>query len=311
MMIDVVKNRRQAEIVGHIDFSDHDVQVQIVSDVDVTGEAGTTVVDENKRKKFARNEEELYKMMTKFCEELLPEFEKISVSTLREYIYQFMEKYLGLSRSKAARVILYHRNRDKFKDIIRKAIEKYLGIIKKRKEEAKKRAFKTYQWEVPESREYNEETNRAVTEVKNHALMPFVRLKSASRPELHFEEYLENYADCIDWWYKNGNEGRQHYAISYTATNGKQGLFYIDFVIRMKNGQIFLFDTKSMGNCDPEVVNKHNALMDYMADEANAHLHLNGGIIIEKDGLWKYPTTKIENTDDLTNWETFFPDHYK
>ena len=79
-LTDIARNREQAERIDHIDFSNHGVQVQIVSDVEVTGEAGTTLVDENKIKKFARNQEELNKMMTEFCEKLLTGFEKISVT---------------------------------------------------------------------------------------------------------------------------------------------------------------------------------------------------------------------------------------
>lgn len=309
-LTDIARNRKQAEQIDHIDFSNHGVQVQIVSDVEVTGEAGTTVVDENKIKKFARNQEELNKMMTKFCEDLLPEFEKISVTTLRGYLFQLMEEYLGFFETEAPRIILYYRNRDKFKDIIRCAVEKYLKRINKRREEAKKRAFKTYKWEVPESMEYNETANHVVPEIKNHALMPFIQQNKASMQEQHFEEFLENNKDSIDWWYKNGDEGKQHYAIPYTKMGDTQGLFYVDFVIRMKNGQIFLFDTKSIGS-DMEAPNKHNALIDYMASEDNAQLHLKGGVIIEDNGLWKYSPMKIENTNDLTNWETFFPDNYK
>jgi type III restriction enzyme len=44
-------------------------------------------------------------------------------------------------------------------------------------------------------------------------------------------------AEYIDWWYKNGDEGKQHYSICYTNVDGGQALFYVDFVIRMKNGQ--------------------------------------------------------------------------
>ena len=307
---DIVRNRKQAEQIDHVDFNMHNVQVNIVSDLDITGEAGTTLIEENKRKKFARNQEELNKMMTEFCENLLPGFEKISVTTLRGYLFQLMEEYLGFVETEAVKIINYKKNKDKFKSIIGKAVSEYVKIINARKEEAKKRAFKTYQWEVPEAREYNETANSVVPEVKNHALMPFIRLNNASSPERIFEEFLENHSDCIDWWYKNGDEGRQHYAITYTKTDGTKAPFYVDFVIRMKNGQIFLFDTKSVeGNT--EATNKHNALIDYMADEGNARLHLKGGIIIEDNGLWKYSLVKIENTNDLADWETFFPDNYK
>ena len=310
LLYDAARNREQAERVDHIDFNNHGVQVQIVSDVEVTGEAGTTVVDGNKIKKFARNQEELNKMMTDFCEKLLTGFEKISVTTLRGYLFQLMEDYLGFFETEAPRVILYYRNRPKFEDIIRRAIDKYLKLINKRREEAKKRALKTYQWEVPESREYNEAANQVVPGIKNHALMPFIQLKKASSPEQHFETFLEDYSDSIDWWYKNGDEGKQHYAVPYMTMGGTQGLFYVDFVIRMKNGQIFLFDTKSVGS-DMEAPNKHNALIDYLESEENAQKHLKGGVIIEDHGLWKYAPMKIENTHDLTNWETFFPDNYK
>ncbi len=309
-LTDIARNREQAKRIDHVDFNLHNVQVNIVSNVDITGEAGTTLIEESKRKKFARNQEELNKMMTEFCESLLPGFEKISVTTLRGYLFQLMEDYLGFFETEAVKVINYNLNKDKFRAIIENAVNKYVKIINKRREEAKKRALKTYQWEVPESREYNEATNQVVTEVKNHALMPFIRLNGAYSPELHFEEFLENHPDCIDWWYKNGDEGKQHYAIPYTKMDGVQGLFYVDFVIRMKNGQVFLFDTKSVG-CNMDAPNKHNALIDYMNSAANAQLHLKGGIIIEDKGLWKYAPMKIENTNDLTNWETFFPDNYK
>ena len=307
---DISRNRKQAEQIDHVDFHLHNVQVNIVSDVDITGEAGTTLIEENKRKKFARNQEELNRMMTEFCEDLLPGFEKISVTTLRGYLFRLMEEYLGFFETEAVRIINYNKNKDRFKSIIGNAVKRYVKIIDERREEAKKRAFKTYQWEVPEAREYNEAANHVVPEVKKHALLPFVRLNNAFKPERDFEDFLENHPDSIDWWYKNGDEGKQHYAISYTTKDGIKAPFYVDFVIRMRNGQIFLFDTKSIGG-DTEAINKHNALIDYMAREDNSRLHLKGGVIIEDNGLWKYPPMKIGTTNDLTNWETFFPDNYK
>ena len=310
LLTDYARNRNLATQIDQIDFGHHDVQVQVVSDVDVTGEATTTVVDGDKRKKFAKTREELDEMMTEFCEDLLPAFEKVSVATLRGYVFQWMEKLLGIAEADAPRIILYYRNKDKFKNIIGHAIANYLEKIGQRREERRKRAFATCLWEVPASMEYNETTNHVVDETTNHALLPFVRQNKASATEQRFEAFLETYSDSIDWWYKNGDEGKQHYAISYATTAGTQGLFYVDFVMRMKNGQIFLFDTKSCGS-DAEAPNKHNALADYMASETNAQLRLKGGIIIEEGGLWKYPPAKIENTTDLSGWETFFPDNYK
>ena len=142
-------------------------------------------------------------------------------------------------------------------------------------------------------------------------MLPFIQLKQCSSPEKRFESFLEENKDYIDWWYKNGDEGKQHYSISYSASNASQQLFYIDFVIRMKNGQVFLFDTKSE-NSDIEAPNKHNALIDYINSPANKDLHLLGGVLIEEGNNWYYAPFKIENTRDVikNNWDAFHPNNY-
>ena len=77
----------------------------------------------------------------------------------------------------------------------------------------------------------------------------------------------------------------------------------------MKNGQLFLFDTKTEGS-DPEAVNKHNALIDYISEENKAGKNLKGGVIIGSDENWRYSPFKIENTTDTVNWESFYPSDY-
>lgn len=309
---DIAKNRNQAERIDSIDFGNHGVQIQLVSDVEVTGEAGTTLLDEKNKIKYSKNQAELLLMFNEFCAKMLSGFEKISITSLRGYIYQLMEEYLGFLETDTPRIILYYRNKSHFEEIIRHAIAKYIIKINTRRKEAKQRSYKEYTWEVPEVREYNESTNHEVPEVKNHALMPFIQLKSCSSPEKRFEEFLEEHNDCIDWWYKNGDEGKQHYSISYTGLDESLQLFYIDFVIRMKNGQIFLFDTKSQQS-DMEAPNKHNSFVDYINSPSNENLHLLGGVIIEEGNNWYWAPFKIEDTKDpiANNWNAFHPDNYK
>lgn len=50
----------------------------------------------------------------------------------------------------------------------------------------------------------------------------------------------------------------------------------------MKNGKIFLFDTKSSGS-DTEAPNKHNALIEYIKQHSTKEQPLEGGIIIKTD----------------------------
>lgn len=310
-LIDTAKNRIQAERIDNIDFGNHGIQIQLVSDVEVTGEAGTTLLEEKNQVKYAKNQAELLMMFNDFCAKILTGFEKISITTLRGYIYQLMEEYLGFLETDTPRIILYYKNKNHFEEVIRCAVSKYLVKINNRRKEAKQRSFKDYTWEVPEVREYNDNSNQEIPEVKNHALLPFIQLKQCSSPEKRFESFLEENKDYIDWWYKNGDEGKQHYSISYSASNASQQLFYIDFVIRMKNGQVFLFDTKSE-NSDIEAPNKHNALIDYINSPANKDLHLLGGVLIEEGNNWYYAPFKIENTRDVikNNWDAFHPNNY-
>ena len=193
-----------------------------------------------------------------------------------------------------------------------KALARYSNILEQRKKEANERSFEAYGWEVPEDRIYTDENHVIKDTVKDHALLPFVELRTASTPEREFAAFLESNRESIDWWYKNGDKGREHYAIEYTNSQGKKALFYVDFVIRMKNGQIFLFDTKTE-NSDPEAPQKHNALLAYMQNEENVSKHLQGGVIVhdtDHSGNWLYSQQPIETIYDVRGWEAFLPDRY-
>lgn len=211
--------------------------------------------------------------------------------------------YFGIFDTDAKKVVLYYDNRPKFDRLLDTALETYA----RKRERAKKRSaaareLKQYNWEIPEERVYDSETNHIET-ANNHALLPFVQLNEASNPEKEFVKYLEEHSQWIDWWYKNGDKGKQHYAIAY----GKS-LFYIDFVIRMKNGHVYLFDTKSAGS-DVTAPEKHNALLQYIQEYSTKDTPLYGGVIIQDGSNWLYSKLPIENTTDLLNWDAFYPEN--
>ena len=195
----------------------------------------------------------------------------------------------------------------KFEVLIKKRLSGYARILSVRQKQIKEtKGYKSYTWEVPEDRIYDESTHHVV-DTQAHALLPFVELNNVFAPEVEFAKFLESQKEYIDWWYKNGDSGKQNYAVPYTDIDGDKSLFYVDFVIRLKNGKVFLFDTKTEGS-DDNAPNKHNALLDYMYDEENSDKNLKGGIIIRDGGVWKYSPLKIDNTTDTTNWSSFFPD---
>ena len=258
--------------------------------------------------KYARKSSEIDRVFLDYIDQKGHQFEsKGRTDKIAGYLLEMIADYFGIFETDAKKVVLYHDNRPKFDRLIDIALEKYA----KMREIAKQKAASTrnlveYQWCVPEERVYDSDSNH-IASAENHALMPFVQLNAASNPEKEFAAFLEANSQYIDWWYKNGDKGKQHYAIEYLqGEEGSKALFYVDFVIRMKNGHIYLFDTKSAGS-DLFAPQKHNALIDYMAKHSTKDQPLHGGILIQQGSNWLYSKLHIANTTELTNWDSFYP----
>ena len=99
---------------------------------------------------------------------------------------------------------------------------------------------------------------------------------------------------------------KQIFSVDYINSEGTPSLFFVDFIILFKNSVLGLFDTKTIGS-DQEMVAKHNALIDYIENLKNKNIIAVGGIIVPKDGSWKYPSSKINNNFNDDNWQIFDP----
>ncbi|MCI7580902.1 MAG: DEAD/DEAH box helicase family protein [Prevotella sp.] len=308
----IVKNRQSAER-QRIRLDVKNVNIEIPADIFFQNDVNTTI-ETGQKAKFTRTAGEVDRVYIDWCRQMLSGYEKAhSTGVLANYLLEAMENLFELFETEAKKVVLYHENRPKFADVVSKALDRYARQLKQRQQEAKKRSFEQYEWEVPEDRTYTEENHVIKDNMEDHALLPFIELRTASTPEQEFALFLESHRDSIDWWYKNGDSGREHYAVAYTNSQGDKSLFYVDFVIKMNNGQVFLFDTKTE-NSDPDAPQKHNALLDYMQNEENSPKHLQGGIIIHDinhSGNWLYSPQPIDNTYDTQGWDAFFPDMYK
>ena len=308
----IVKNRQSAER-QRIRLDVKNVNIEIPADIFFQNDVNTTI-ETGQKAKFTRTAGEVDRVYIDWCRQMLSGYEKAhSTGVLANYLLEAMENLFELFETEAKKVVLYHENRPKFADVVSRALDRYSRQLKHRQQEAKKRSFEQYEWEVPEDRTYTEENHVIKDNMEDHALLPFIELRTASTPEQEFALFLESHRDSIDWWYKNGDSGREHYAVAYTNSQGDKSLFYVDFVIKMNNGQVFLFDTKTE-NSDPDAPQKHNALLDYMQNEENSPKHLQGGIIIHDinhSGNWLYSPLPIDNTYDTRGWDAFFPDMYK
>lgn len=294
--------RNRERVSNKIRLDVRNINVEIPTDMVFQNELG--VIEASERHKFARSMGEVNLIFLDYCRSLLGAFEKShSTDVLVGYLCDAMEELFDIFETDAKKVILFHGNRPKFTDIINKALDRYKARLQQRQQQARARAFQQYTWEVPADRLYKQNTHKIQERIEDHALLPFVELKDVSSPEKKFTAFLEDNKQYIDWWYKNGDEGKQHYSIPYTNSQGERSLFYVDYIIRMNNGNIYLFDTKSEAS-DPEAPNKHNALLNYIEKQES---NMKGGVIIENNGVWYYSQYPIENTTDLGGWDAYFP----
>ena len=300
----VAYNKKVVEQNFNIKFNVLSLGVEVPENINFQNDLGIIKVGGQKRE-FAKSAGEVRRIYIDYCRSLLGGFEKAhSTDVLAGYLLQAMEELFELFETDAMKVILYHANKPKFTEIISKALMMYEKKLAERQKKAKERSFEQYTWEVPAERIYKESTHNVKPQMKEHALLPFVELNTASTPERRFADFLEANKEYVDWWYKNGDEGKQHYSIPYENSQKAIRLFYVDFVVRMKNGQVFLFDTKTE-NSDSEAPNKHNALIDYMNGK-----NLLGGVVVEENDVWYYSPYHITTTSDVRGWDAFFPDKY-
>lgn len=302
---DLQINENRKKVANSLRLDVKNINIEIPQDVHFQNEEQVLEVD---TVKYARKATEIDRVFMAYIATKGHQFEsKGRTDKIASYLLEILADFFGIYETEAKKVVLYHLNRPKFDRIIDSALERYARIRDKaRKESAAKRVFKKYGWEVPEERTYDNETSH-IEETGNHALLPFVQLNQASNPEKDFVAYLEQNSQYIDWWYKNGDKGKQHYAIEYTTGDEQaKSLFYVDFVIRMKNGHIYLFDTKSIGS-DVFAPDKHNALLQYIKENTTEEQPLYGGVILRKNDNWLFSPLPIENTTDTLNWNCFYP----
>ncbi len=296
-----VENKRKANAHG-IQTDVSRILIKIPRDLMLTGEEERVAVDE--RASFARTQSELLVAFNDFCRKNVGDFEPgQSSEMIRSAIYEFFEEYLGMDQNDAIKVTLYHLNKAKFAGYIKEAEDRYSRDYERRERERNATEYKSFDWKLPETRVYNTETCVSREgEIFNHALIPYFEEMTASGPELAFSRFIDKQNEYVDWWYKNADSGHMHFAVPYTDTEGEPRCFYVDYIIRLKNGTVCLFDTKTPKS-DSNAPAKHNALLEYIQRENKEKFkRLMGGIIIQENDNWFYSELPIDNTSSTSGW---------
>jgi type III restriction enzyme len=301
---------RNAMVSKMWEFDIDDHQIVIPTDIQVDPyEVNAYLIDRDQMKRFSITPAEFEAMLNKFCYDSITRLNRSkSWKKLRTTLIQFAEYYLDMFEIEARKFFLYPNNNHLLSINIASALEKFDAWQNEQGNVNRRIVDKN--WEVPEFRYYSDD--HKTTPADLHALEPFFENTQTSNPEKAFRDFLEQNAAHIEWWYKNGDSGKEHFSVSYLDSRAVLRLFYVDFVVKFKNGPLGLFDTKTRKS-DYEAPAKHNALVAFMEKEnaINPRRKLIGGIVIPDtvggNVHWRYCRNRIADTDDLTGWEFFDP----
>lgn len=289
-----------------------ELEVHLPKDVEISGDVESKQVDV--QLDVVKTTGELRPMFEHFCYQNVGNYAPSdSMPILAGAIIEFGQTYFefsaGSGEFKTMKLFLFEQNKPKSIVLIDNALIAY-GKFMEEQDKKKERYPEAYPWEVPISRIYNEYYEEKVSET--HILTPFFVEKSSSKPEVWFIEMLEKNNESLVWWYKNGVKTQADFAVKYINTKGQWSAFYVDFVMKLKDGTIALFDTKTLDS-EPEFVVKHNALHEYINAKRAEGKKMIGGVIVPKgreDRLWKYCDNLISNAHDTTGWTNFLPSDY-
>ena len=162
--------------------------------------------------------------------------------------------------------------------------------IKKRREEAEKQETTTFR--ILKTYAYSDDYESM--EMKRCLFHPFYIRKNYDGRinEIKFANYLDK-QECIEWWMKNGDNGKDWLSIRYyNEVTQKTELFYPDWVYKKKDGTIGIWDTKGGQTASStETKNKAEELQRRIRI-LNGHnregIRYEGGIVIEANSMWYY-----------------------
>lgn len=228
------------------------------------------------------NEEEIQILFDQFSIDALSPLypEERSVKRINKSIYEFFKNeflmqfdYAGLQEQM---IVLADVNKQHFKDVVNLAKENYLSDVEQRSKEI---VFDE-NWEIPMSINYSDQFIKK--DYSNSIVQPFYEKTDASSIEQNFARFLIDKNDEIEWWFKNGERDGTFFAVP--RKDGDDDVpFYVDWIVKYKDGRIGLFDTK--GGLTAETAgSRAKGLANYINQQNENGKKLFGGIVIEKEG---------------------------
>jgi hypothetical protein len=225
-----------------------------------------------------------------------------SVGRIKESIYQFFDKKLGMDKLSSFReiinTVLSEDNQTLFERVISETKRAYVALTEKRERELVVEA-----WNLPQRLVFDERYTEI--DVKKAAMKPFYSNENW-QSEKAFIDYLEK-SNNVLWWFKNGERDATFFAVPY-KTGKYWSPFYVDFVVMTKDGQIGLFDPHGTHLSDFNT--KSEGLKAYIAEMNKKGHKMLGGIIANTDpnkyqGQWLVYDGEGKDVENINskNWK--------
>ncbi|MBM3701448.1 MAG: hypothetical protein FJW63_00410 [Actinobacteria bacterium] len=283
-----LEQAKEYDLKKNIDINARKIDLKIISDYkaeDIDALAGTRIVG-NRAIKIGGFD--LQKLFDFFVRQNLTPFypEDRSVGRVKEAIYKFFRNELKMQYTdkweEIVQSILSDKNSRHFANVLDKAKEKYQTEVTQRESEM----INIENWNVPETLSFGSEYVKE--NVKKSIIQPFLS-DEKWKTEMAFIEFLEK-SETVKWWFKNGDRDAIFFAVPYD--NGEKRPFYVDFIVRLKDGRISLFDAKA-GLTKQIAGQKIDGLYKYIKSENKKGKKLFGGIVTNTDsrnyrGRWVY-----------------------
>jgi len=304
----------ELKLKDNIDLDVKEISRTLMSDVRVEdidkgalakakGSGAGYITDRGDQIYLVQQEAEVQHEFELFIAESLKPFspESRSVDRMKQAIYSFFKKaypreYKSIE-TKMQLVVLKDINTQRFVDVINRAKELYFTTVHKGKSELVSDA----DWNVPPYLNYPDNYNSLPAKLS--IVEPTYQRNDASQVEKDFTSHLESKNGEIEWWYKNGENDAKHFAIPYDD-KGTSRPFYVDWIVKYKDGRLALFDTKA-GITAETAKSRAEGLHIYTKEQNSKGKTLFGGIVINKDGSWRYNDNEIYEYDksNVTSWK--------
>jgi len=286
-----------------VDIKAKKIDLKIISDYkaeDVDALAGAKIVGD---KAIKVGGFDLQKLFDFFVRNNLTPFypEDRSVGRVKESIYKFFEQELkmwyGDLWEEIVQIVLSDKNSRHFVNVLDKTKEKYKEEVEKRESEM----VDVPNWNIPKTLSYGGEYKKV--ETKKSIMQPFYS-DGRWKTEEVFIEFLEK-SDKVEWWFKNGDRDATFFAVPYD--NEEKKPFYVDFIVKLKDGRIGLFDTKA-GFTRQVAGPKIDGLYKYIQSEIKKGKKCFGGIVANTErnyrGRWVYfdKASKDFKDNSFENW---------